>query len=65
MQHIWEFLVKAKATEENTDPEFINRMFVTESSRKKKVSEQILKKIEKDFNLKQEDMKDFYVRQLR
>lgn len=65
MQHVWEFLCEPKGEPGMEPKEPINRMFVSESSRKNKVAIGVKKALLKNFAMKEEDIENLYIRQLR
>ena len=61
MQHVFEFVVKEK---EKQVP-IVQRLYVTESSRRSKVSQLILKELYVKEGIKMDSEKEFFIRQLR
>lgn len=64
MQHYFEFVAVSKIKVGET-PLSINRVFKTESNRKQKVANQIFKLLEKHMGVKESDLENFYIRQLK
>lgn len=69
MKHEFEFVVTKKQTpqevEEKKEQEVLNLVYKTESNRKNKVAQKIRKELDVKGIIKEEDMQDFYLRQLK
>ena len=61
MQHVWQFYVELK--DEEKKPIHLN--YVTQTARKGKVVKKIVKDLIDKMEIKEEDIKDFYIRKIR
>lgn len=69
MQHLFEFIVTRKQSEEDKaqekEQEVLNLMYKTESNRKEKVHKKILKELGQKDIIQTHEIEDFYLRQIR